>query len=288
MTLQTKPTPPSNGLWDGDSLIWRFGWASHQQGALISCSQFIKACNATLDLKHFTIFISDNNNTNFRYTLYNKYKATRSKTARPHHEEYLRKALMESFDATIIAGAEVDDALGISQMASMDQGSTDTIIFSNDKDLNMIPGWHFDIDYRRAVKHKDTMLIRKAYLKNQLYFIEDPGFISLRQSLKKKVLVGGGHLFLCVQLLSGDSSDNIPGLYKLSTRKKRMGPAFIFNALKNCHTFEEGIKVCYTLYKKYILEPEENVKKLFLRNCKLLWIKRKDGRETIFPEEWLS
>lgn len=81
------------------------------------------------------------------------------------------RTVMKTYPVLLFKDLEADDVLCYLQC---DQ----TFIYSNDKDLNQIPGWHFD-----AVK-RDV----------------------------KKISEEEAHRNLCYQLIVGDSTDCIPGL----------------------------------------------------------------------------
>lgn len=268
----------SIALWDGDSLIWRFGWIDTPIIAIRNLDKFITATHKKLQVDDGMFFIGDTKKSNFRYKLNKDYKAQRKGKPRPPTEMDIRKFLQEEYRAIVVKGAEVDDALGITQCFSYSK--TRTVILSNDKDLDMIPGWHYDLDFHREVNYKDGKHKRKAYKKKQLYKVTDPGFLSLRRNGKRTVLVGSGQLWFCAQLLLGDTADNILGYAKLSG--KRFGPVAAYKTLKHCKTFEQAFKICYT---KYI---EIDKVKEFKINCRLLWIKRKHGAEQIYPPSWVK
>lgn len=103
---------------------------------------------------------------------------------RPEKPVYLplvRDYLVQVWGAKIVDDMEADDMLGIEQC----QNPGNTIICSIDKDLDMIPGLHYN------------------FVKNEKYFISE--VTGIRNFYK--------------QMLTGDTTDNIPGLYHL-TRKK--------------------------------------------------------------------
>lgn len=280
------------GYWDGDSLVWRFGWIEDPTSCIRNTSEFIAKCHAEAGVKEAKFFLGSLDKSNFRYRVDPKYKSSRKDTKRPANEILVRNYLVEQRGGIIIRGAEADDALGIAQCNYRTTSSEEKkpsapqpIIFSNDKDLDMIPGWHYDLDFHRAINYNGKVQIRKAYKKNKIYKVVDPGFLSLRKVKGRSVLCGAGQLWFCAQLLLGDSADDILGVAKLSGT--RLGPVAAYDILKDAKTFEEGIKLCYTIYMDRIVENTE-VRSRFIRNCKLLWIKRKPGKENIFPLEWLK
>lgn len=94
--------------------------------------------NLTLDdlmIEDYRLFLSGKNN--FRYDVYPEYKANRLDKPRPKWEQALKQYLVDQWGALSINGMEGDDACGIHQ-------DDTSIISSNDKDLNQIPGWHYN------------------------------------------------------------------------------------------------------------------------------------------------
>lgn len=110
---------------------------------------------------------------NFRYDVYDNYKANRKDTERPQWLQSCRAQLVSEFGALVTDGIEADDELGIQQCKYDGQ----SIICSIDKDLLMIPGLHYNFV-------------------NQQFRMVSP-------------LEGMRHFYY--QLIMGDRADNIPG-----------------------------------------------------------------------------
>ncbi len=117
---------------------------------------------------------------NFRYALatYKEYKGNRTSREKPVHYKACREYLLTTWDAEIADGHEADDEVAIKHMAIYTQNPMASCIASIDKDLNNIPGLHYN--YRR----KETYFVR-----------EDEAMVNFY-----------------TQLLTGDRADNIPGL----------------------------------------------------------------------------
>lgn len=124
---------------------------------------------------------------NFRHNVATilPYKGNRKTARRPTHYQAIRDHLVEVFNAEIIDGMEADDAMGIAQMENYhtpehagDTGYCGSVIVAADKDMDMIPGWHYNP------------------LKDKHYFMDDLEAMRCFWS----------------QVLTGDSTDNIPGL----------------------------------------------------------------------------
>lgn len=84
-------------------------------------------------------------------------------------------------------GDEADDALGIAQCQA--GCGEDTIICSIDKDLDGIPGWHYNFSKNR--KADGTYIVSEV----------------------------NANRFFYKQILSGDSTDNIPGMFRKLGKK---------------------------------------------------------------------
>lgn len=107
-----------------------------------------------------------------------KYKGNRDDARKPEHYQAVRDFLYEEWMAQTTPGVEADDMLGMSQWEEWQWDPAESVIVTNDKDLDMIPGRHYNF------------VERKHYYVNQ----------------------ADADLAFCTQVLSGDSTDNIPGL----------------------------------------------------------------------------
>lgn len=105
------------------------------------------------------------------------YKGNRKDTIPPEFLPHLRKYMIDIFEAVVVDYVEADDALGISHTIVSDLGLTPVIV-TNDKDLNQIPGLHFN------------------WVKREEFDISSEN----------------ATLFFYEQLLTGDLTDNLPGL----------------------------------------------------------------------------
>ena len=98
---------------------------------------------------------------NFRNLINPEYKANRTQVA-PLHIDACRRFLIDHFNAVVCEGYEADDALGVEQDKIGDEhGNFNTVICSIDKDLLMIPGFHYnfvkkefsEVGYLQGIKH---------------------------------------------------------------------------------------------------------------------------------------
>lgn len=113
------------------------------------------------------------------------YKGNR-KTDPPPYRQALNDYLVSDYDAVVLDGIEADDGMGIMQCYALDRyRDMHTCIVTNDKDLDQIPGWHYN------------------YPKKNLYWVTQ---------------AQADH-FLQVQLITGDVADNVHGIRGMGPKK---------------------------------------------------------------------
>jgi len=114
---------------------------------------------------------------NFRIALatVREYKGSR-KDAKPYHYQNIRDYLYRAWGAEVVEGREADDEVSIRTRAN--PGS---VVATIDKDLDQIPGFHFD------------------YLRKVHYDVDE----------------SEARRWFWVQALSGDSGDDIPGCFRI-------------------------------------------------------------------------
>ncbi len=111
-----------------------------------------------------------------------QYKGNRDPSHKPKYYREIKQYLVEVWHAEVIHGREADDALGVAQY----QAEPDTtVIVTIDKDLDNIPGWHYN------------------WRKKELYYIEPER---------------ADYLFW-MQVLQGDKTDNIQGIPNIGPKK---------------------------------------------------------------------
>jgi 5'-3' exonuclease len=89
---------------------------------------------------------------NFRYGVYPEYKANRIHSKRPRWEQEVKQYMKEHMAANVSQGCEADDMLGVRQLEIDTEWlprfdarhDIHSIICTIDKDLDMIPGWHYN------------------------------------------------------------------------------------------------------------------------------------------------
>ena len=122
------------------------------------------------------------------------YKGNRDPSHKPFFYKELKQYLIDEWGGEVIYGCEADDAMSMAQYLDKtlceDHGfnymeQAETIICTLDKDLDMVPGHHYN--WVRKEKYQVTTIT--------------------------------GLRFFYKQMLTGDSTDNIPGLFRLTGQK---------------------------------------------------------------------
>lgn len=189
----------------------------------------IKNLSEDIQVNNMEVYLPDKEHKeqNFREELFPDYKANRRKLDKPVHFQAVIDYYANLFDITKIAGFEVDDAISI---RANQLGLCDYTIITIDKDLDTVPGWHYNP------------------VKRDRYFVDE---------------LSADHFFF-QQVLTGDPSDNITGLYKV-------GPVKANRMLAGCITAKDMWEVVLEEYKRQN-RTEENA----ILNARLLHLLTKE------------
>ena len=199
------------------------------------------------------IFLSGENN--FRYNIYPEYKANRV-TEKPFHHKNIKVHFQGMYDTKVIEGIEADDALSIEQCKALDR-CEETIICSRDKDLRMVPGWHYSWEIGNQPSWGPC-------------YVCDPGYITLIRKSKSAKVEGTGLMWFYAQMLMGDkATDNIPGLPKV-------GPVKAYKILEGAYDADEALERVYEQYHCHYGNKAEE--KLQLMG-QLLWMIRETNEQ---------
>lgn len=211
--------------------------------ALHSVKKTLKGIMASIDATECKIFLTGK--ANFRDDLYPKYKANRDRSRKPHWFKEIGEYMVKYWDAEVVTGVEADDAMGwwqwkaILNNTSNNLSDTETCICTLDKDLNMIPGWHYN-------------------------WVADDGKGLMFLNDEESAI-----LYFMQQWLTGDSADNIPGLPKVGEKTAQ-------KILEPYKTSVTSVRQLYQAiadeYKKKAISPE-----MMHMIGDLLWIQRVPG-----------
>lgn len=132
-----------------------------------------------------TIFLSGPTNYREALATLKPYKGNRDPEHKPTHGPAIKEYMAKTWPTVFSDGEEADDLLGIWQMRVFPEDPYGSVIVSVDKDLDMIPGLHYN------------------FLKEESYYIdEDTGDYNFWK-----------------QMLTGDATDNIPGCPGIGPKK---------------------------------------------------------------------
>ncbi len=170
---------------DGDILCYRVGFACNEETEKV-------AIRTMAEMLEELVFIELSSNIhvgyltgkdNYRHDIAKTkpYKGNRKDAPRPVHLHSLREYLITAWDFRVANGQEADDAIGIHATLTRDN----SIIVSIDKDLDMIPGHHYNP------------------VKKDHYYVNDK--VALKNFYR--------------QILTGDKVDNIEGLRGIGPKK---------------------------------------------------------------------
>jgi hypothetical protein len=148
------------------------------------------------------------------------YKGNRADKVKPKHLAALRSHLMQEWKADMSEGQEADDSIAIEATTLGDNG----VIVSLDKDLDQVAGWHYN------------------FVKKEAYYITE----------------AEGLLRLYMQILTGDTADNIIGLRGIGNVKAKK---MLEDALDETELFQR----CVEAYDGNEDRVVENAHLLFLR-----------------------
>lgn len=124
-------------LIDGDIVVYSNAASAELDPVEVAYMRIDQMMHSILDTTGsdtFRVFLSGSNN--FRHEIYPEYKANRKDMVDPRWRSACKEYLVREWAAEVTDGYEADDALGINQ-------TTDTIICTIDKDLDMVSGMHY-------------------------------------------------------------------------------------------------------------------------------------------------
>lgn len=132
----------------------------------------------TIFSKDYRLFLTGAGNFREQVATLLPYKGNRDPSHKPKYYVDLKDYLRDFWNAEVVTGREADDAIGCAQWAAKDR---DTVIVTIDKDLDQIPGYHYN------------------WRKNEFYDVK----------------MADANRFFWYQMLQGDKTDNIPGIHGL-------------------------------------------------------------------------
>lgn len=202
-------------LIDADLIVYRVGFAAKEDEPVEHTLHAVKSTIESI-LSHFPenngyqLYLSGKGNFREEISTYRIYKGNRDPLHKPQHYQQIRDYLVNIWKAEVVEGQEADDALGIEQWANKDRS---TCIVSTDKDLNMIPGWHYN------------------WVQDNLFYV------TLEEA----------NNFFFKQVLTGDATDNIQGIPRVGDKK---ADKVLKGRLGNIDAMQSAVKTEYRKYYK--------------------------------------
>ncbi len=185
------------------------------------------------------------------------YKGKRNRGDRPFWYQGVYNFLRDERDAIVVDNYEADDAIAIAQVAAphlINGVMVDTVICSRDKDLMMVPGKHYSWSFFNSVDTKTVDLAKIFW----------PELKKAERHVIDVDKLYGTKFYYC-QLLTGDSVDNIPGLY---------GVGYKSSLVKRVREAENELDCFKIVKEQYELRFGTYWDMFMCENGKLLWMLR--------------
>lgn len=197
-------------------------------------------------------YLTSSDKSNFRFQLFEDYKANRKDARKPVFYNEIRDFLIKKWDAIVISDQEADDECSIRHCEynslGWDPDIKNSVVCSFDKDFNNIPGWHYN------------------YVKDDIYYVSE------LNALKSFYL----------QILTGDNSDGIPRIKKGWFEKKSR------ELIKESRTEEELYDIVFKEIKKVTELSDEETEDLLINRGRLVWLRREPEELWLPPKHRLT
>lgn len=230
MTSSDKNVPKKL-LIDADYLIYGVGFASEEDSEKFAKSRLVETLEDMvyihLKADSYEAFLTGKNNYRYEIAKTVPYKGNRKDAKKPKHYDALRECMTTRLGAVIVDGQEADDEVAIRMTKEPDQ----YLLVGVDKDLRQIPGWHHN-PHKAQTEYIDEFQAYKSF---------------------------------CLQLLTGDRVDNIPGL-------EGIGPKKAAKALQDATTKKDLLKAAFAKYQELGYSKD-----YFVEQGQLLWLRRFEG-----------
>ena len=230
---------------DGDIICYSVGFASEDDPvsfALHSTKVMLQGILDDCGAEKGIIYLTGSDNYRNDYGLPEyPYKGNRKDSRKPRHIKAIKEYMIDRMDAVVSVNEEADDLLGIG--ATQNGHGIATL----DKDLNGIAGWHYN------------------WKKKEVYMVSPES----------------ADTFFYKQMLTGDATDNIAGLYRMvgvKATKKILEPLDELDTPAEMFAYVRDQYL--TGYDKVGMCPDQRevVVDGWLKNIgRCLWIRREEG-----------
>lgn len=226
---------------DGDIILYSVGFASNDDPVEYALKSTRSACEQIMrDVGASRLHVYLTGAGNYREQVADDYKANRKDTDKPVHYKAIKKYMIDTLDAILIEGEEADDALGYN---AVQHGHG---IATLDKDLDGIAGLHYN------------------WRKKSMYYVSPED----------------ADRFFYTQLLTGDSTDNIQGLFKRTGVKAMASVKEPLEYMDDPKEMYAHVKQVYVdaVAKKGMSSDDNDITRWLLTQGRLLWIRREEDQ----------
>ena len=196
--------------------------------ALQACKTTIDALLTKLEPSKTSIFLSPSRNFRDDIARTKPYKGNRAHVPKPKYLKEVEQYLVKQYGATFGSNVEADDEIGV----ALSKDPTGTVSVSIDKDLLQVSGWHYNWV-------KDTV---------------------------QQVTSKAGDFSFYTQMLTGDATDNVPGINGIGTRGAD-------RLLKGAQSKAELCSRVWNVYRGEF-NTADKARAYFFEQAQLLWILR--------------
>jgi hypothetical protein len=162
--------------------------------ALRNARMVIKNLLRDIGTEEYLLLFSSSTNLRNNIAILQPYKGNRTEDSKPKLYSEIKEFLYNNYHHKVVEGYEADDLLAIYYNEFDHNLEGKAVIVSQDKDLSQVPGWHWNMGTEEHSKYSK---------KGEKFFISE------EEGLKN----------FYKQLLTGDATDTIPGLYQITGEK---------------------------------------------------------------------
>lgn len=256
---------------DGDMVCYYFAGGEEttpgeaRRLAMNGIARFKAACGAEKVVVHMTNR-AGNKGERYLIATVKKYQGQRTGAAPKNHAylcEVLSSYVGDAFTVKVWANREADDGMCACAYHAIRSGKGPgyAAIATRDKDMRMFPGMHVN------------------WLTLDLLMVEDNCFY--KTGADGKIF---GYKWFWLQMLMGDTADNIPGLPEYCTTNAKKQPCVKLcgektaeKLLEKCKTNQQCFDEVYGLYQEYYVDhlgqSYEDADDRFLEQVALLWMR---------------
>jgi 5'-3' exonuclease len=208
-------------------IIWSRKEVQPLEFALQACKTALDALLAKLNPQKISVFLTPDRTFRHDIARTKPYKGNRDQP-KPKYLKEVKEYLVKHYGATFGVNVEADDEIGV----ALSRDPDGAVSISIDKDLLQIPGWHYNWV-------NDTV---------------------------QRVSPRDGDFNFYTQMLTGDATDNVPGLPGTGPA----GASKILLGAKSCAELCSRVWMCY----RGEFNDAQKARDYFFEQAKLLWILR--------------